>query len=90
MQAATNGDGLSFVNFGMGSPNAATVMDLLTARQPKGVLFLGKCAGRSLPAKREPRTLLTTYQFVAVDAAVSHLCVGKSCPINILVLGSHN
>jgi AMP nucleosidase len=45
MQAATNDDGLSIINFGMGSPNAATVMDLLTARQPKGVLFLGKCGG---------------------------------------------
>lgn len=45
MQAATNSDGLSIINFGMGSPNAATIMDLLTARQPKGVLFLGKCGG---------------------------------------------
>jgi AMP nucleosidase len=45
MQAATNDRGLSIVNFGMGSPNAATIMDLLTARQPKGVLFLGKCGG---------------------------------------------
>ena len=45
MQAATNDDGLTIINFGMGSPNAATIMDLLTARQPKGVLFLGKCGG---------------------------------------------
>ena len=45
MQAATNDAGLSIVNFGIGSPNAATVMDLLTARAPKGVLFLGKCGG---------------------------------------------
>lgn len=45
MQAATNAAGLSIVNFGIGSPNAATIMDLLTARQPKGVLFLGKCGG---------------------------------------------
>ena len=29
----------------MGSPNAATVMDLLTALMPKAVLFLGKCGG---------------------------------------------
>lgn len=33
------------VNFGMGSPNAATVMDLLSAVSPKAVLFLGKCGG---------------------------------------------
>ena len=45
MQATTNSKGLSMVNFGIGSPNAATIMDLLTARRPKGVLFLGKCGG---------------------------------------------
>ena len=45
MQAATNADGLSIINFGIGSPNAATVMDLLTAVAPKAVLFLGKCGG---------------------------------------------
>ena len=33
------------INFGMGSPNAATIMDLLTAIHPKAVLFLGKCGG---------------------------------------------
>ena len=45
MQSATNKDGLSIINFGIGSPNAALIMDLLTARNPKGVLFLGKCGG---------------------------------------------
>ncbi len=45
MQSATNSEGLSIINFGIGSPNAATIMDLLVARQPKGVLFLGKCGG---------------------------------------------
>lgn len=45
MQTATNADGLSIINFGIGSANAATIMDLLSARQPKGVLFLGKCGG---------------------------------------------
>ena len=45
MQAATNDDGLTIVNFGIGSPNAATIMDLLSAIDPKGVLFLGKCGG---------------------------------------------
>ena len=34
---------ITIINFGMGSPNAATVMDLLTALMPKAVLFLGKC-----------------------------------------------
>lgn len=45
MQTATNTNGLSIINFGMGSANAATIMDLLVARAPKGVLFLGKCGG---------------------------------------------
>ncbi len=45
MQSTTNSQGLSMINFGIGSPNAATVMDLLIARQPKAVLFLGKCGG---------------------------------------------
>ncbi len=45
MQAATNTNGLTIINFGIGSANAATIMDLLSARAPKGVLFLGKCGG---------------------------------------------
>ncbi len=44
MQCAT-ADGITIINFGMGSPTAATVMDLLTAIEPKAVLFLGKCGG---------------------------------------------
>ncbi len=44
MQCAT-AEGISIINFGMGSPGAATVMDLLTAIQPEAVLFLGKCGG---------------------------------------------
>ncbi|MDX2049549.1 MAG: AMP nucleosidase [Chitinophagaceae bacterium] len=44
MQCAT-ADGISIINFGMGSPTAATVMDLLTAIEPKAALFLGKCGG---------------------------------------------
>jgi len=38
-------DNITIINFGMGSPNAATVMDLLIAIKPKAVLFLGKCGG---------------------------------------------
>ena len=37
--------GVTFINFGMGSPNAATIMDLLSAIDVKAVLFLGKCGG---------------------------------------------
>lgn len=38
-------DGITLINFGMGSPNAATVMDLLGAIKPKAALLLGKCGG---------------------------------------------
>jgi AMP nucleosidase len=44
MQCAT-ADNITIINFGMGSPTAATVMDLLTAVEPEAVLFLGKCGG---------------------------------------------
>ncbi|MBI5691003.1 MAG: AMP nucleosidase [Verrucomicrobia bacterium] len=44
MPNATAND-ISIINFGMGSATAATVMDLLSAIQPKAVLFLGKCGG---------------------------------------------
>lgn len=38
-------EGITIINFGMGSANAATVMDLLSAIEPKACLFLGKCGG---------------------------------------------
>lgn len=38
-------EGITFINFGMGSANAATMMDLLSAVNPKACLFLGKCGG---------------------------------------------
>lgn len=44
MQSVT-ADGITIINFGMGSALAATVMDLLTAIHPKAVVFLGKCGG---------------------------------------------
>ncbi len=44
MQCASAGD-ITIINFGMGSPTAATIMDLLSSIKPKAVLFLGKCGG---------------------------------------------
>ncbi len=44
MQCATSGN-ITIINFGMGSANAATIMDLLSAIEPKAALFLGKCGG---------------------------------------------
>lgn len=44
MPSATSND-ITMINFGMGSANAATIMDLLSAVSPKACLFLGKCGG---------------------------------------------
>ena len=45
MMPSATADGITIINFGMGSPNAATIMDLLGAVKPKASLFLGKCGG---------------------------------------------
>ena len=42
---SASAEGITIINFGMGSPNAAIIMDLLGAIRPKAVLFLGKCGG---------------------------------------------
>ncbi|HYD00839.1 MAG TPA: AMP nucleosidase [Phycisphaerales bacterium] len=44
MTSAT-AEGITIINFGMGSAMAATCMDLLSVVQPEAVLFLGKCGG---------------------------------------------
>jgi len=44
MPSATAGE-ITMINFGMGSPNAGTIIDLITAITPKACLFLGKCGG---------------------------------------------
>jgi AMP nucleosidase len=44
MPSAT-AEGITIINFGMGSANAATIMDLLATVTPQAVLFLGKCGG---------------------------------------------
>ena len=46
MRVAT-AEGITIINFGMGSPNAALITDLLTAVNPEACLFLGKCGGVS-------------------------------------------
>ena len=42
---SAHAEGITIINFGMGSPNAAIIMDLLSAIHPKACLFLGKCGG---------------------------------------------
>lgn len=44
---AVTAEGITMINFGIGSPNAALIMDLLGSLAPKACLFLGKCGGIS-------------------------------------------
>lgn len=44
MQTAT-ANNMTIINFGIGSPNAGLIIDLLDAIKPKAILFLGKCGG---------------------------------------------
>jgi hypothetical protein len=63
MQCATAGD-ITIINFGMGSPTAATVMDLLSAIEPEAVLFLGKCGGLKKPsAERVLPTIISPQKY---------------------------
>lgn len=64
MQCAT-ADGITIINFGMGSPNAATVCDLLGAIDPLAVLFLGKCGG--LKQKNEVGDLILPIAAIRGD-----------------------
>ena len=62
-----SGGGMTIINFGMGSANAATIMDLLMAVEPKAVLFLGKCGG--LKSKNEIGDLLLPIAAVRGEGA---------------------
>lgn len=50
MPAAT-AHGITLIHFGMGSPNAATIMDLLGAIKPRACIFLGTCGGLKRKSK---------------------------------------
>ena len=45
MMGSSTAENITIINFGIGSPNAALIMDLLIAINPEAVLFLGKCGG---------------------------------------------
>jgi AMP nucleosidase len=64
MPSAT-AEGITIINFGMGSPNAATIMDLLSAIHPNAVLFLGKCGG--LKAKNKLGDLILPIAAIRSD-----------------------
>lgn len=66
MLSATAND-ITIINFGMGSANAATIMDLLTAVSPKACLFLGKCGG--LKAKNKLGDLIIPIAAIRGEGA---------------------
>lgn len=70
MQTTTSSDGITIINFGIGSPNAATIMDLLPAVNPIACLFLGKCGG--LQAKVEPGDFILPIAALREGSASSH------------------
>ena len=84
---SVSANGITLINFGMGSPMAATMMDLLTAIQPKAVLFLGKCGG--LKKKNKIGDLIlpiaairgegtsNDYLPAEVPACITNICFAK-------------
>ena len=62
-------EGITMINFGMGSPNAAIIMDLLGAIRPKACLFLGKCGG--IDKKNQIGDLIR--QFVTMAAIIGRV-----------------
>jgi mannose-1-phosphate guanylyltransferase len=69
MQCAT-ADGITIVNFGMGSPTAATVMDLLTAIDPEAVLFVGWADSYVRDGEEFRRALLAAADVACETAGV--------------------
>jgi AMP nucleosidase len=57
-------EGITIINFGIGSPNAATIMDLLSSISPKACIFLGKCGG--LKKKNEVGHLILPLPIAAI------------------------
>ena len=64
MPSATVGD-ITMIKFGIGSANAATIMDLLISIRPKAVLLLGKCGG--LKKKNEVGDLILPIAAIRGD-----------------------
>ncbi len=62
---SASANGITIINFSMGSANAATIMDLLSAIHPKACLFLGKCGG--LKKKNEVGDLILPIAAIRGD-----------------------
>ena len=64
---SANAEGITIINFGMGSPNAAIIMDLLSAIHPKACLFLGKyCSQKIIDCSIEVCRILICNKVIAL------------------------
>ena len=59
---SASAEGITIIKFGMGSPNAAIIMDLLSAISPKACLFLGKCGGIDVYKRQALLRCLAEYE----------------------------
>ena len=72
----------------MGSPTAATIMDLLTAIEPKAVLFLGKCGG--LKKRNNVGDLILPIAAIRGEGTSNRLfSTGSTCPARFRPAKSH-
>ena len=70
-------DGVSIVNFSIGSPTAALIIESLSVIDPKAVLFLGMCGGLHRSLKKGDFILPTA---AIRDEGVSHHFLPRQVP----------
>lgn len=82
MPAATNSHGLTMIHIGMGSANAATIMDLLSARSPRGFCCWANVEDSS--SLRKSGTSFCPSRPSAVKAPATIIFLPKSppCPLS--------
>jgi len=70
-------DGVSIVNFSIGSPTAALIIEVLAMVEPKAVLFLGMCGGLHRSLKKGDFIIPTA---AIRDEGVSHHFMPRQVP----------
>ncbi|MBS1959743.1 MAG: AMP nucleosidase [Bdellovibrionales bacterium] len=70
-------EGVSIINFSIGSPTAALIMECLSVINPKAVLFLGMCGGLHRSLKKGDFILPTA---AIRDEGVSHHFLPRQAP----------
>lgn len=70
-------DGVSIINFSIGSPTAALIIETLAVLEPKAVLFLGMCGGLHRSLKKGDFVIPTA---AIRDEGVSHHFMPRQVP----------